>query len=91
MSTVYDYLAIRRVANKVKSVSTSVSNMASSDIKKLNNTMSGNFVGDAANALSNELETLRSDLKNLSKGLSGVASDLYAFAARIKAIDEADS
>ena len=27
----------------------------------------------------------------VSKGLSGVASDLYAYAARIKAIDEADS
>jgi uncharacterized protein YukE len=91
MGQVYDYLAVRRVASKVKSVAGSVSSMASSDINRLTRTISGNFVGEAADALAAELDELRNDLRSLSKGLSGVASDLYAYAARIKAIDEADS
>lgn len=82
----YDTSAIRRVARKVGNVSGDVSDQAN-NLTRMLSSVPNHFQGEAADVFIDTLEQLKSDLRNMSSGLSAIKSELNAFAAKLDEID----
>lgn len=84
----YDTVEIRRAARQVGRVADTVQDLASDDVTKMINLLPGNFVGEAADALNDELADLKSDLRSLARGLESIQSELNAYARRLELLDQ---
>lgn len=83
----YDTAAIRRVARQVGRAASEIQSTATSDVNAVINGLSGNFEGEAADALHEELVDLGSDLKRLARGLDSIKEELMDYAARLEEAD----
>lgn len=83
----YDTAAIRRVAKQVGGAASEIQSTAASNVNAVINGLSGNFEGEAAEALHEELKDLGSDLSRLAKGLSNIEKELLNYAARLEEAD----
>ena len=83
----YDTAEIRRVARRVGSVASEVGSIASSDVGAAINMIPGNFEGEAATVLQEELSDFRGDLKKLQAGLKKISAELIAYAERLEEAD----
>lgn len=83
----YDTSEIRRAARQVGVAAEDLNSAATRDVANLISALPGNFVGEAATALNEELNDLKSDMLSLSRGLESVMNELLRYAARL---DEAD-
>lgn len=87
----YDTSEIRRAAQQVGAAADDLDNAANHDVARMISALPGHFVGEAANALNEELNDLNGDLLALTRGLESVRSELLAYAKRLEAADRAAS
>jgi len=83
----YDVLELRQVASKMSSASEAVEATGCNHIVRVQNSLTGSFRGEAADALYEELSSLRSDLRQLTEGLAAISGELKAFARRLELAD----
>ena len=85
----YDTAEIRRAARRVSSVASEIGSIASSDVGSAVNMIPGNFEGEAATVLREELTDFKKDLGKLRDGLNKIARELLAYARRLEEADRA--
>ena len=85
----YDTAEIRRVARRVGNVASEVGSIATADVGAALNMIPGNFEGEAATVLQEELTDFRGDLKKLQNGLKKISNELLAYARRLEEADRA--
>jgi len=83
----YDVLELRQAANKISSASEAVEGTGRDHIVRVQNSLEGSFRGKAADALNEELSSLRSDLRQLANGLAAISGEIKAFARRLELAD----
>ncbi len=83
----YDTYEIRRAARKIESVSADVGDLSSGNMRRIKSNASTGLVGEAGDALTEQLNSLQSDLNSLSNGLHQIATALKRYA---EALEEAD-
>ena len=88
MSTEYDSVKIRRLAAQMARTVTALNNVKQTSLRSINQEMTGNFQGEAANALEQSVADLMDDVTALSSWIDGISHALYALAAQV---DEADA
>jgi uncharacterized protein YukE len=83
----YDVLELRQVANKMSSASEAVGGTGCNHIVRVQNSLAVSFRGEAADALNEELSSLRKDLRQLTDGLAAISGEIKAFARRLELAD----
>lgn len=83
----YDVLELRQIASKMKNASEAVGGSGCNHIVRVQNSLAGSFQGEAADALNEELTSLRSDLQQLTNGLAAISEEIKAFARRLELAD----
>ncbi len=89
MSAEYDTGRIRELARRIGLVADAVADVDTNTLNAARNEIPGNFVGSAAEALTDSVEELSRDIRTLSGGLGELRDALYALARRVDAADAA--
>lgn len=89
MSSSYDYdtAAIRAQARQIRACREKLAETATPRLRTVQSTLEGNFIGRAAEALNERLESSRQELKRLEGELDMLCSSLNSYA---NALEEAD-
>lgn len=83
----YDTAEIRRAARQIRSCAQSVANSAEPKLRSIRGDIPNSFRGKAADALSDRLKDISSDVETISDGLEALYRALMRYA---DALDEAD-
>lgn len=89
MGSEYDTAKIRELARQIGRVADDVADIRSRTENTIRGEIPDNFVGSAADALSDALSEWSGDVRNISSGLTQLKNTLYALAARLDEIDAA--
>lgn len=87
MSEIYDTGEIRRAARKIKSCAENLADSAEPKLNRVRREIPDNFQGKAAEALSERVDDLYSDVRSIGKGLKSLYRALINYA---EALEEAD-
>lgn len=85
----YDTNEIRRAARQVGAAAEDLDSAASRDLARMISMLPGNFEGEAATALNEELNDLKSDMLALTRGLESIRAELLSYAKRLEDADRA--
>ena len=85
----YDTSEIRRAAQQVGAAADDLDSAASRDLARMLSSLPGNFEGEAASALGEELNGLKRDLLSLTRGLESIRAELLSYAKRLDDADRA--
>lgn len=83
----YDSASVRRLARNVQNAAGTVRGLTGGDLRSAHNTVTENLRGKTADALTNALDDLGDDVSRLAATLDGIASELFAYAARLEEAD----
>lgn len=83
----YDTAEIRRAARQIRDCAQSVANSAEPKLRSIRGEIPNSFRGKAADALSERLEDINSDVNTISSGLEALYRALMRYA---DALEEAD-
>ena len=88
MSTEYDSTKIRRLAAQLERTSVAVNNVKQTSLRSARQEMTGNFQGEAAEALEQSISELTDDVTTLASHLGSISKALFRLAAQVEAADE---
>lgn len=87
MSTVTDSVKIRALAQRISRAASAVAGVKTDSLQRIPGEMPANFRGDAADALTDEVEKLMADVSSVSAGLTALSRELYNLAYRVEQAD----
>ncbi len=82
----YNTREIRAAARRLDDISDDLSGIRNRSVNRVSNGAKP-LRGDTANALEDQLQALRDEIKSLERGLEGCSAALYEFARRLDIAD----
>lgn len=78
---------VRRVARAIKGIAEDVKSLSTSNVRSMQNSVEDNLRGETAQALTEVLADLSSDIAKIGSGLDSIQKALYDYARRVEKAD----